>query len=65
MIQPFSVASWLSVIIQSPSPFPTFIAAAVLDYVDPPLLHAGRRAEFALVVVSGAVAAADCREGLA
>lgn len=60
-----SMASWLSIITQPPSPFPTFITAAVLDHVDSPLLRAGRRAEFALVVVGGAVAAAHCREALA
>lgn len=59
------MASWFSVITQSPGPFPTFIAAAVLDHVNPPPLHAGRRAQFALVLVSGAVAAADRWEGLA
>lgn len=65
IIKPFQRASWLSIITQSPSPFPTFVAAAVLDHVDPPLLRAGRGAQLALVVVSGAVAAADRREGLA
>lgn len=58
------MASWLSIITQPPSPFPTFITAAVLDHVNSPLLHAGRHAEFALVVVGGAVAATHCRIAL-
>lgn len=59
------MASWLSIITQSPSLFRTFITAAVLDHVNSPLLHAGRHAELTLVVVGGAVAAAHCWEGLA